>query len=114
MKYYMDLAQNFGNSSKENRRIFGVNTGPDDYLPPKPAIKTLLDTSQIVKKIKNDPNKMRTNIEICKEAGLPFLEEDEIDNRRMCPDIFYKRDENGNLIPRINLVFLIFHLLLII
>ena len=102
MKYYMDLAQNFGNSSKENRRIFGVNTGPDDYLPPKPAIKTLLDTSQIVKKIKNDPNKMRTNIEICKEAGLPFLEEDEIDNRRMCPDIFYKRDENGNLIPRIN------------
>ena len=78
MKYYMDLAQNFGNSSKENRRIFGVNTGPNDYLPPKPAIKTLLDTSQIVNKIKNEPNKMRINIEICKEAGLPFLKEDSL------------------------------------
>lgn len=67
-------------------------------------IKEENDSNCIIsdKKIVEYANKFpeKTNIQIFKELGYPVPEGSQINNNKLNPDFFYKKNDNGELIPK--------------
>ena len=104
MQYYFDRNINDGLYTKESSNIFKISVGPGDYINSKEKYrrKSLIDTKPILEYAEKNPDK--NNLEIFQHFGFPVPVGSQINNERLCPPMFYKKDEKGNIIPKKNII----------
>lgn len=103
MQFYFNRNKNDGNFTKENKKFFRIMRRESDLYD----IKEDNDSNCLIndKKIVDYANKFpeKTNIQIFKELGYPVPEGSQINNNKLNPEMFYKKNDNGELIPKKNM-----------
>ena len=91
-----------GNIFQESQRVFKINTDVTDFSKNNNDNKNpcLIDSKKLLEYAKENPKK--NNIEIFKEMGCKVPEASQINNIKFFPELFYKNNEKGELIPKKN------------
>ena len=103
MQFFFNRNKNEGNFTKENKKFFRIMRRQSDLYDIKEDNNSdcLINDKKIVDYANKFPEK--TNIQIFKELGYPVPEGSQINNNKLYPEIFYKKNDNGELIPKKNI-----------
>ena len=103
MQFYFNRNKNNGNFTKENKKFFRIMRRPSDLydIQEDNDSNSLINEKKIIEYARKYPEK--TNIQIFKELGYPVPEGSQINNERMYPEMFYEKNEIGELVPKKNI-----------
>ena len=103
MQFYFNRNKNDGNFTKENKKFFRIMRRPSDLydIQEDNDSNSLINEKKIIEYARKYPEK--TNIQIFKELGYPVPEGSQINNERMYPEMFYEKNDSGQLVPKKNI-----------